>query len=102
MWNLLYSKESNKNKESKKNVTFNYSLSGTLFTGLGLLGFNKTVKQANFFEKMIAYLNDKVDHPPYKQYIEFNVSDNNEYIGTIYYDSKANTFSYKKLNFNNV
>jgi hypothetical protein len=69
---------------------------------LGLFGFNATVKQANFFEKMIAYLNDNV-YPTYKQYIKFNVSDNNEYLGTIYYHSEAETFSYyTKLNFNNV
>lgn len=92
MWNLVYNK-------TKKNVIFNYSLSGTLFTGLGLFGFNATVKQAKFFEKMIDYLNNNV-YSTYKQYILFNVSDNNEYVGTIYYHDKAETFSYyKKLSF---
>jgi nicotinamidase-related amidase len=94
MWNLVYNK-------TEKNVIFNYSLSGTLFTGLGLFGFNATVKQAKFFEKMIDYLNNSV-FPEYKQYILFNVSDNNEYVGTIYYHDEAETFSYhKKLSFSN-
>lgn len=88
---------------SDKKVIFNYSLSGTLFTGLGLFGFNQTVKQTDFFNKMIDYLNNFVDNK-YKTYIKFNVLDNNEYVGTIYYDSSAQSFSKKneKLTFSNL
>ena len=97
MWNLEYSKQN-----SNKKVIFNYSLSGTLFTGLGLFGFNQTVKQTDFFNKMIDYLNKMVDDK-YKTYIKFNVLDNNEYEGTIYYDSSTQSFlkKNKKLTFSN-
>ena len=107
MWNLEYSKIKSlfgmRTTNSDKKVIFNYSLSGTLFTGLGLFGFNQTVKQTDFFNKMIDYLNNFVDNK-YKTYIKFNVLDNNEYVGTIYYDSSAQSFSKKneKLTFSNL
>ena len=102
MWNLEYSKIKKKSSffgmsttttNSDKKVIFNYSLSGTLFTGLGLFGFNQTVKQTDFFNKIIDYLNNFVDNK-YKKYIKFNVLDNNEYVGTIYYDSSTQSFLY--------
>ena len=105
MWNLEYSKIKGffRTTNSDKKVIFNYSLSGTLFTGLGLFGFNQTVKQTDFFNKMIDYLTNFVDNK-YKTYIKFNVLDNNEYEGTIYYDSSTQSFlkKNKKLTFSNV
>ena len=91
MWNLLYQESF-----TEKSVIFNYSLSGTLFTGLGLFGFDKTVEQNDFFNKMRDYL-DKSVNDKYKTYIRFNVSDDNKLIGRFYYSSKMKKFIAKKI-----
>ena len=82
MWNMLY-----KNENSEKKVIFNYSLMGTLFTGLGLFGFKaNAIQESNddFYNNLCSYLDENV-YETYKKYIKFNILDNNgNYCRTIY------------------
>jgi hypothetical protein len=107
MWNLLY-----KELFPKKSVTFNYSLYGTLFSGLGLHEFDKDPIQPYkiFFNIMKNFLNN-VDkegksikngkeinnvHNDYKKYINFNVLDyNNKYCGKFFYNETNNEIDYE-------
>jgi len=83
MWNLFY-----KDIYGEKSVKFNYSLYGTLFTGLGLYDFDKTPIQSydTFVNKMTEFLNNNIKNE-YKKFIEFNIIDyDNEYFGFFYYN----------------
>lgn len=98
MWNNLY-----KAKFPLKKVIFNYSLTGTLFTGLDILEFSGiTPDQSAFFDQMCNYLN-KYIAPEFKQYIQFNVIGyNGNYCGTINFNGESFVYSYTKITFANV
>ena len=100
MWNMLY-----KNENSKKKVIFNYSLMGTLFTGIGLDGFEKNAIQKSnddFYNKLCSYLDENV-YKTYKKYIKFNILDKNgNYCRTIYLITSNNKNTNSKFIHNGV
>ena len=99
MWYCLY-----KNMYPNKKVIFNYSLAGTLFTGIPALGFTHEIPSIEEFKsEMITYLSktDNVD-PEFRKYIKFNVLDyNGEYLTSIGFDGSIFK-EIPKITFTNV
>ena len=112
MWRKFY--QTLPEFENKK-VVFNYSLCGTLFTGLGLMGFDSAFKKNNsnnlslvpnsnkleeFYKNMLSYLDNFVD-PFFKDLIEFNILDQNgNFCQSIRYNDELFVNSAEQIKFN--
>ena len=72
-------------KYARKKVIFNYSLKGTLFTGLGINHFEASLQPTNmslFYNNMMDYLNDpNFVEPSFQPDILFNIFDTNGVFG---------------------
>jgi nicotinamidase-related amidase len=92
MWRKYYQTLSD---YARKKVIFNYSLKGTLFTGLGINHFEASLQPTNmndFYNNMMDYLNDSnFVEPSFKPDILFNIFDTNGVFGkSVRYDTTSN------------